>query len=79
MDCQMPVMDGYSATHAIREREAGSDRHQVIIALTANALPEDRQRCLDAGMDDYLSKPFTADRLYEMLAKYTTAEVRHSA
>ena len=68
MDCQMPVMDGYQATAAIREREADKPgRRQTIIALTANAMPEDRDRCLTAGMDDYLSKPFTVDKLRSLL------------
>lgn len=62
MDCQMPVLDGYSTTQAIRQLE-GSDRRIVIIALTANALREDRVRCIQAGMDDYLSKPILKDKL----------------
>ena len=56
MDCQMPVMDGYVCTDKIRKAE-GSGRHTFIVALTANAMQGDRQRCLEAGMDEYLSKP----------------------
>ena len=66
LDCQMPEMDGFAATKAIREIE-GPHRKVAIIALTANALAGERERCLDAGMDDYLSKPISTKALGEKL------------
>lgn len=63
MDCQMPEMDGYSATRAIRQREDVEGRHTPIIAMTANAMREDRARCLDAGMDGFIPKPIALEEL----------------
>ena len=67
MDLQMPEMDGFQATAAIRSAEAGTARHIPIIALTAHAMKEDRDRCLEAGMDDYLSKPIQQDKLHRAI------------
>jgi len=67
MDIQMPEMDGFEALAAIRAFEEGTGERTPVVALTAHALTEDRERCLAAGMDDYLSKPIEAPRLYEMI------------
>ena len=75
MDCQMPECDGYQATALIRQREAGEARRTTIVALTANAMEGDRQRCLDAGMDDYLPKPLRFDDLRALLERYATPPV----
>jgi CheY-like chemotaxis protein len=69
MDCQMPVMDGFEATRVIRDRE-GTVRHTTIVAVTANAMEGDRERCLTAGMDDYLAKPFRAGDLRRVLERW---------
>ncbi len=75
MDCQMPVMDGWAATERIREieRQSGSGTRLPIIALTANVMNEDRERCIAAGMDDHLGKPIDARLLTECLARHVNS------
>ncbi len=70
MDVQMPVMDGFKATQKIRELEKSTNTRVPIIAVTANAFPEDKDRCLTAGMDDYISKPFQPDELLDKIRQH---------
>ncbi|MBS1956716.1 MAG: response regulator [Cyanobacteria bacterium SZAS-4] len=71
MDCQMPDMDGFETTNVIRKSETMTGKHIPIIGLTAHAMEGDRDKCIAAGMDDYLSKPTSLDKMSKMLAKWT--------
>ena len=73
MDCQMPNMDGYECTQTIRANEANTKAHVPIIAITANAYEDDKQRCLSVGMDDFVSKPVNTQGLYEVIARVINA------
>jgi signal transduction histidine kinase/ActR/RegA family two-component response regulator len=79
MDMQMPIMDGLTATRLLRQREQQTGHHQVVIALTANAMQTDRELCLEAGMDDYLSKPLTLDALQVMLLRWVAQHKQRAA
>ncbi len=70
MDCQMPIMDGFEATHQIRQAETANGAHAIIVALTADAMTGDREKCLESGMDDYLNKPVKPEQIAEMLKKW---------
>ncbi|MBX9723316.1 MAG: response regulator, partial [Candidatus Obscuribacterales bacterium] len=70
MDCQMPEMDGFLATKEIRKYEVQHGRHVPVIAMTAHAMDGDRERCISAGMDDYISKPVDAKKLQNVLIKW---------
>jgi len=72
MDCQMPEMDGFEATQRIRERERGS-RRMPVVAMTANAMVGDREKCLEAGMDDHIPKPVRIDALHRTLSRWLPA------
>jgi len=81
MDCQMPLMDGYESTAKIRAAE-GDNKHTIIIAMTANAMEGDRDRCIEAGMDDYISKPVNFEVILNMICKYgdeTKKKIKNSS
>ena len=83
MDCMMPEMDGYEATLVIQREETrrdggGKPRHIPIIALTANAMKGDRERCLAAGMDDYLSKPLEPEAVLKKLRQWLPQSLQSS-
>jgi CheY-like chemotaxis protein/nitrogen-specific signal transduction histidine kinase len=79
MDVQMPDMDGFEATAVIRQKEQGSGRHMPIIAMTAHAMSGDKERCLSAGMDNFLSKPFHARTLLDLVSRYRESGPRTEA
>ena len=79
MDCQMPEMDGFEATHAVRNREAGDGGHVWIVAMTANAMEGDRERCIDSGMDDYIAKPVKLEPLLAQLRRAAAARLDRAA
>ncbi len=79
MDCQMPVMDGYKATQAIRSGAAGDEYREVpIVAMTANAMKGDREKCLDSGMSDYIKKPIDTDEFDEKVFQWLNISAPHS-
>jgi two-component system, sensor histidine kinase and response regulator len=79
MDVQMPEMDGFETTSAIRVRERDTGKRLPIIAMTAHAMQGDRERCLAAGMDSYIAKPIRARELIELLEKFCDAAQQEGA
>jgi CheY-like chemotaxis protein len=79
MDMQMPVVGGLEATQIIRVDDDRNGRHTPIVAMTANAMPEDKQRCLNAGMDDYIAKPLNTEQLRALLQSITLAKTNQGA
>jgi PAS domain S-box-containing protein len=78
MDCQMPELDGLSATRELRRREQETGEHLKVVAMTAHAMQGDRQKCLDAGMDDYISKPIDPEQLRKVLDQHLPVKVHSS-
>ncbi len=78
MDCQMPEMDGFEATIAIRRNETKTGGHTPIIAMTASAMVGDREHCITSGMDDYLSKPVSQEQLTEVLRRWLPKRLQRS-
>jgi signal transduction histidine kinase/CheY-like chemotaxis protein/HPt (histidine-containing phosphotransfer) domain-containing protein len=78
MDCHMPTMDGFAATATIRRRERDTGRHIPIVAITAAVMKGDRERCLEAGIDSYISKPITMAALEQVLSRYLPAQSESS-
>lgn len=74
MDCQMPVMDGFEATKQIRKAETHTNQHTAIIAITANAMQGDRERCIEVGMNDYLAKPFYPEAFFNIVHRWLAQE-----
>ena len=70
MDCHMANLNGYDATREIRRRENGNGKRTTIVALTASVLPEERARCIEVGMDDYVAKPFSSRDLQQVLERW---------
>ena len=77
MDCQMPVMDGYAATRALRQRPEWANL--PVIAMTANAMAGDRERVLEAGMNDHIAKPIRIDDMFATLARWLPATARDAS
>ena len=76
MDIEMPLMDGFEATHKLREKYKDQSVQPFIVALTANSLSGEKKRCIDQGMDEYLSKPFSVEDVHAMIEK---AHAAHAA
>jgi len=70
MDCQMPGLDGYETTRALRVLERGTGRHVPVVAATANAMRGDREVCIEAGMDDYIAKPLAFEELRRIVTAW---------